>query len=133
MPTRKRHPCPDCGKPTKGERCRECATANHYNNLDYEIADRQRNAYLKWKYGWSVEEFEAYWYAQHGKCYICRIPMKRPTKGQGQSLDVVAVDHDHKTGEVRALLCNKCNKGLGHFNDNPVTLMSAIRYLTNEY
>ena len=77
----------------------------------------------------TLEDFEGYWMAQAGRCFICRIPMRRPEKKQGQPLDVVAVDHDHKTGKVRALLCNKCNKGLGFFNDDPELLSKAVRYL----
>lgn len=127
----RRNNCPDCGNICHGERCRKCATNEHYNNQEYIEEDRRRNAYLKWKYGWSVEEFEAYWYANHGKCYICREPMRRPTKGQGQALDIVAVDHCHTTGKVRGLLCNRCNKGLGFFKDNVDNLKKAIRYLEN--
>jgi hypothetical protein len=39
------------------------------------------------------------------------------------------VDHDHKIGKVRGLLCDQCNKGLGHFKDSKETLLKAIKYL----
>lgn len=39
------------------------------------------------------------------------------------------IDHCHTTGRVRGHLCNNCNKGLGHFKDNPDTLLKAIEYL----
>ena len=39
------------------------------------------------------------------------------------------IDHDHETGEIRGLLCNTCNLGLGHFKDNPALLEAAVQYL----
>jgi hypothetical protein len=61
--------------------------------------------------------------AQDGKCAICGVaeayaPRKR-----------LAVDHDHRTGAIRGLLCGNCNAGLGQFKDSPELLAAAIRYL----
>jgi hypothetical protein len=59
---------------------------------------------------------------QDGRCAICR---KKPQTGRRLS-----VDHDHKTGEVRGLLCTLCNQGLGYFKDDPGRLGAALEYLT---
>jgi Recombination endonuclease VII len=55
--------------------------------------------------------------AQDYKCAIC---------GEEKRL---VVDHDHATGDIRALLCDDCNKGLGSFKDNPDNLLKAAYYL----
>ena len=51
------------------------------------------------------------------ECVIC---------GVQESL---VVDHDHKTGKIRGMLCNHCNRGLGHFRDDPTLLEFAAQYL----
>lgn len=60
--------------------------------------------------------------AQSGVCAICK------TKGaiDGHHL---AIDHDHKNGRIRGLLCSTCNKGLGQFKDKGSLLRAAITYL----
>ena len=45
------------------------------------------------------------------------------------SEEPLVVDHDHDSGAVRGMLCNHCNRGLGHFRDNPILLEFAAQYL----
>jgi uncharacterized protein YbaR (Trm112 family) len=45
----------------------------------------------------------------------------------------LVVDHDHKSGKVRDMLCNHCNRGLGHFLDDPILLQLAAQYLKNHF
>lgn len=88
-----------------------------------------RNWTMLKKYNLDSEDFDTLWVTFRGKCGICFNKMKMPESKQGQALDVVAIDHDHKTGNIRGLLCNKCNKGVGFFDDNIDLLKSAIKWL----
>jgi len=60
--------------------------------------------------------------AQRGRCAIC----KRTEAQIGQRL---FVDHCHKTGRVRGLLCRTCNSGLGFFRDDSDLMWQAFAYL----
>ena len=62
---------------------------------------------------------------QGGRCAICS------TEEPGGNGNHFSVDHNHKTGKVRALLCNHCNTGLGKFQDDPDLLRIAQLYLLN--
>jgi len=59
---------------------------------------------------------------QKGCCVICG-------RHQTEFKTRLAVDHNHKTGEVRGLLCRPCNAGIGLFNENLSRLENAINYL----
>ena len=66
---------------------------------------------------------------QNGVCKICQSP-ETATNGRSTKVKDLAIDHDHKTGKVRGLLCSKCNRALGLFADNITRMKSAIKYLT---
>ena len=78
-----------------------------------------RKAKLK-EYGLTPEEYKALLSKCGGVCQLCG---SKPLAKQ------LNVDHDHATGEVRGLLCNNCNLGLGHFKDSRSVLEKAIKYL----
>lgn len=65
---------------------------------------------------------------QNGVCKICNKPETTVDKRNGKTIDL-SIDHDHKTGVVRGLLCSKCNKGIGYFNDNPELIIVAANYI----
>lgn len=82
---------------------------------------------------WSASGVDAIRYQemlreQGGVCAICHQPEKSPDKASGKTRDL-AVDHNHATGAIRALLCSNCNRGLGLFNDNIRLLDAAKAYL----
>lgn len=66
--------------------------------------------------------------AQNGVCAICGLPEKNSQKGRTEP-DRLSVDHCHKTGKNRGLLCGDCNRVLGLMNDNPAWLRTAAAYL----
>lgn len=66
-------------------------------------------------------EYQLMLESQNGLCAICNSPPKANLR--------LAVDHDHQTGRVRGLLCNRCNLALGAFHDSSVYLLRAISYL----
>jgi len=78
------------------------------------------------KYGISITDYERMFTQQNGVCAICRRPERNENR---YGLLSLSVDHDHKTGKVRGLLCQDCNRGLGQFKDDPVLVRSAADYL----
>ena len=86
-----------------------------------------RDARLFQHYKIRQTEYAAILTAQGGVCAICGGPETRK-KRDGTLVDM-AVDHDHKTGMVRGLLCAKCNHGLGDFKDNTDVMAKAVAYL----
>jgi hypothetical protein len=87
-----------------------------------------KNGHLRRKYGITIEVYEQMLKSQGGVCKICKNPETEVDKKRGKLKDL-AVDHCHTTGKVRGLLCGRCNKALGKFNDDPVLLRSAVSYL----
>lgn len=102
--------CLDCGKvsPVAGKRlCVRCRNSRLRS-------DRKR------KYGLTEKQIAEMSAEQANACAICRAVFQ----------DVPRVDHDHRSNQIRGLLCAKCNKGLGHFDDSIQLLFAAARYLS---
>lgn len=81
-----------------------------------------KNSDLKKHYGITTKQYEEMLTAQHGVCAICG-------KIETGRFSNLAVDHCHKTGRIRGLLCSNCNKALGLFGDNPGLLRKAADYI----
>jgi len=81
---------------------------------------------LKRRFGLSKADYDAMSQSQDGKCAICGDNESRIMRGQKMAL---AVDHCHKGGHVRGLLCSGCNTGLGSFQDDMGIMQRAILYL----
>lgn len=89
-----------------------------YNNNK----DRYRNRSMLRKYGIDLFQYNLMRELQQYRCAIC---------GQGEESlkNGLVVDHCHKTGKVRKLLCTTCNTALGMFKENPMILQSAVEYI----
>ncbi len=93
-----------------------------------EIDRRSRARSLAKNYGITVEMHEDMIEYRNGQCDICEnvpVPMIR----KGKPIAGLCIDHCHITGEIRGLLCHKCNSAIGYLRDDPELLASAIRYL----
>lgn len=104
--------------------CKTCHYSSVMGMLEGQDRDKylkmRRNRHLQVKYGITVDEYDTMLKAQDGMCAICgvdRIGRNMP------------VDHDHQTGEIRGILCENCNRGLGLFMDNPHNLRLAADYI----
>jgi len=60
--------------------------------------------------------------AQEGKCAVCN-------KHQAEFKKALAVDHNHKNGKIRALLCNHCNTALGLLLEDKILILKLAKYV----
>lgn len=86
--------------------------------------DKQHANEIKRLYGLAIEDYNKMLMAQRMKCAICDTKHD-PAKKRGR----LYVDHDHKTGKIRSLLCAAHNSMLGYAQDDIDTLKKAIEYL----
>lgn len=84
-----------------------------------------RNHRIKKVYGITAEQYDRMFGDQGGVCAICG---SCPNKSK-HGLTMLAIDHCHKTGAVRGLLCNNCNAGMGILGDTAEHLEAALAYL----
>lgn len=89
-----------------------------------------RNSYLKRTYGIDSGQYDSMLSAQDGGCGIC-LKKEDTTLASGKSKSL-AVDHDSKTGQIRGILCENCNRGIGLLAHDTELLRRATEYL-NQY
>lgn len=106
--------------------CKLCAIdyQKMYRNGNYVPTVKEKRATsslerrLKKSYGITLVEYNELIARCGNKCEICKEPIEIPY-----------IDHDHKTGKVRGILCPQCNFGLGNFVDSIELLKAATEYL----
>jgi hypothetical protein len=83
------------------------------------IPERTRN--MERRYGISVRDYVRLLFKQEAQCAVCNIRFTSKNKPY--------IDHCHISGEVRGLLCMKCNSGIGYLGDSIELLERSITYL----
>jgi hypothetical protein len=104
---------------TPGEQCAisDCERSARWGAYCGSHARRFR------RFGITEAELDALLARQKNRCAICK-SAKPYGSGDWQ------IDHDHVTGQVRGLLCSKCNLALGLLSDDPKVIAAALRYLS---
>lgn len=99
--------------------CKKCISQRReiYRNENKLL---HKDHILKHKFGISLMDYQFLELSQDKKCAICRI---------GRKNKYFNVDHDHRTGKIRGLLCDSCNLLLGKAKDSIKVLTNAINYL----
>lgn len=100
-------------------RCKVCCK----ERTKHRRPEVQRENKLKKAFGITLATYNIMLESQDHVCAICGMP----ELVQNRSL---SVDHDHKTGKIRQLLCGNCNHALGKFKDDPELCIKAAEYLT---
>ena len=90
---------------------------------DKRTPEARAEKHLQNKYGISLDDKRQMIINQGCKCKIC------PRSLSKDDLSKSHVDHCHKTGYIRGILCNNCNRGIGHLQHDTQILVSAIQYL----
>ena len=93
---------------------------------EWRDTEHGRNKMLLNKYGITLEQYNEMLDKQLHACAICKEPESQTNQGKVKRL---AVDHCHKTGKVRGLLCQRCNTTLGRYEDDPYVWENFVAYL----
>jgi hypothetical protein len=84
---------------------------------------------LQTKFGITADDYARMLAEQEGRCFICGRHETSTMNGKIRSL---AIDHNHKTGKVRHLLCAACNQAVGLIQENPLVAEKIAAYLRSE-
>ena len=100
--------------------CKKCYNKHVRDNYNPE---KKKGHHLKTMYGIDLEQYKIILESQNNSCAICE------TKTPGGNGNYFYVDHNHKTGQVRGLLCHRCNFLIGQALEDIDILKSSVKYL----
>jgi hypothetical protein len=127
-------PISDFSKSRDGKRgpilrsaCKRCNSEQamqwHVDNPGRTVSQKRKLSLAR--YGLTPDEYNAMLDRQGGVCAVCGAAARR---AHARDMRLV-VDHHHETGQVRGLLCHRCNRAIGLLADDPVLMRRAIGYL----
>ena len=147
----KKKRCCGCGKPKilsdffkhrsrpdgRQAECKRCQmnrnTAKRKNNPIF--AAKARDYRLRRRYGITASQFDELMILQDGRCVVCRVKwdeVKRPgVRQNGKKGEGFVVDHNYKTGVIRGLLCDRCNRAIGLMEESGLLLQSAANHVNS--
>jgi hypothetical protein len=103
-----------------------CSVCHNIKSRNAHDSGKMKDYDLKRSYGITLDDYNDMYRKQNGRCKICNRHIDEIMSSRKKHL---CVDHCHKTKVIRGLLCDKCNRGLGLFNDSSELLMVASEYL----
>ena len=111
--------------------CITCQKDKQKTNWASRSPQKRLEQHLKYKYGVTHAEFMSAWESQNGCCAICASELPDLMVYENRKRGY-AIDHNHKTGEFRGILCLMCNTLLGMAKDSVEILNSAMDYLNKK-
>lgn len=111
-------------KSVRSGKCKTCYNKKvkiYRQKNQQKYQDWNRVYHLEKKYKLTKEDFSKLRENQKNQCAVCQTELTDK---------LMVVDHNHKTGNIRGLLCRQCNFALGLLKDNIIVLKRAITYLT---
>ena len=118
-------------KDGRDSRCKSCGIARasaYFTSPEGRLSNRKAHYKRHYGPGMTPERYDKMFSEQNGVCAICGQPEIVVDKRYGK-VEELSIDHNHETGQVRGLLCHKCNQGIGLLKHDKVRLSKAISYL----
>lgn len=115
--------CKNCGVTKLVQEFYSVMRSDRYKSSSCKECQKVKSVmrHIEKKFGLTTEGYKKLYEQQMGLCAICHKPELRNK--------ILSVDHDHANGNIRGLLCQLCNTGLGHFHDSVDLLIKATKYV----
>ena len=102
--------------------CKDCVSLNQKMRRRPNCSTLNKSRHLKSKYNITLEQYNQMFDEQRGVCAVCGTPAKDLKRN-------LAVDHNHRTGKIRGLLCFSCNSLIGRIEKNPLLIPTMMKYI----